>query len=583
MINRILRGLAAASMMLLAASAAQAQVGTTTGAIRGKTVTASGTPLANVLVTCRDANTGLERSTRTNAQGAYVLPLLPPGTFTVRAQLIGYRPDSLTNISVNLGETANATLTMTEVVVQLATVTVGTEREKLDATSAAVSQSVSRTEIENLPSQGRDFTDFINLSGLVNPNPERTTGGQFSIAGGRPSQTSIQIDGVDANNSFFGENRGGSRIPFEFSLESIREFQIITSGYDVEYGNYSGGVVNVVTRGGTNRYEGSLYANYTGRGLTGKDFAGKSAANFDVEQYAARWSGPISRDKSFFLFSIDGQRRREPVVPLQPNYFLNKLDASGNPAPDSAGAANLAAFQDILKTKYGITDVTKDYQNFQTTNDVITLFGRLDFNLSNTQHLSVRENFATHHNNNLFSPSFDFSYGFARAENLADLSSSLVSELQSVVSSNSFNVLRLQASYEGRPRNGHDLRPSLFVTNIGDGQSAGFGGTFVSLNNDLIERKVQLVDNFTRQMGDHTFKVGANLIYSHLYNSFVGPTGSVDNTTGAYTFASLADLSAMNPSSYTRSETVDGRVPTSVFNVGEYGVYGQDVWRASRT
>ena len=269
------------------------------------------------------------------------------------------------------------------------------------------------------------------------------------------------------------------------------------------------------------------------------------------------------------------------MVPLQPNYFLNKLDASGNPAPDSAGAANLAAFQDILKTKYGITDVTKDYQNFQTTNDVITLFGRLDFNLSNTQHLSVRENFATHHNNNLFSPSFDFSYGFARAENLADLSSSLVSELQSVVSSNSFNVLRLQASYEGRPRNGHDLRPSLFVTNIGDGQSAGFGGTFVSLNNDLIERKVQLVDNFTRQMGDHTFKVGANLIYSHLYNSFVGPTGSVDNTTGAYTFASLADLSAMNPSSYTRSETVDGRVPTSVFNVGEYGVYGQDVWRAS--
>ena len=92
-----------------------------------------------------------------------------------------------------------------------------------------------------------------------------TTGGQFSIAGQRPSQTNVQIDGVDANNAFFGENRGGSRIPFIFSLESIREFQIITNGYDVEYGNYSGGIVNIVTKGGTNDFRARSTATIAAR------------------------------------------------------------------------------------------------------------------------------------------------------------------------------------------------------------------------------------------------------------------------------------------------------------------------------
>jgi len=563
----------------LGATTAAAQGGTTTGAIRGQTLTAAGAPVGSVQVTAQDVNTGLERSVRSDSSGRFALLLLPPGVFTVRARLVGYRPDSVVNVDVTIGETQNAILTMSQSAVQLEAVNVGAGRLTLDATDATLSQTVSRQEIENLPAAGRDFTDFINLSGLVDPNPERTTGGQFSIAGGRPSQTSIQIDGVDANNSFFGENRGGSRIPFEFSLESIREFQIITNGYDVEYGNYTGGIVNVVTRGGTNTREGSLYANYSGNQLASKDFAGNPPAAFNVEQYAARLSGPIVRDKAFYLFSIDGQRERQPQVPLTAAYFLNKLDASGKPAPDSAGAADLASFENILSTKYGITNAANDYQNFQTTDDVVTLFGRLDFNLNDTHHLSVRENFADHHNDNLFDPGFDFRYGSDKAEDLGDLSSSLVSELQSITSPTSFNVVRFQLSYEGRPREGNDLRPTLTVTDIGDGQSASYGGTFVSLDNNLIERKAQLVDNFTSQHGNQTFKFGANGIFSHLYNSFVGPTGSVDNTAGYYTFSSLAALSAMTPTSYTRSETVGGTVPTSVFNVGEYAVYGQDEWR----
>ncbi len=561
---------------------AAAQNAATTGAIRGRVTSAAGTPLGDALVNGRNANTGQERDTHTNAAGQYLLPLLPPGTYTVSVRAIGFHADSLTGVAVTVGQTATANFAMQPQAVVLPEVEVNAAtRATIDVTSAAAAQSVGRNEIETLPSLGRDFTDFINLSGLVAPNPERTTGGQFSIAGLRPSQTNVQIDGVDANNAFFGENRGGSRIPFVFSLESIREFQVITNGFDVEYGNYTGGVVNVVTRGGTNRLEGGFYGNYRGDRLTASDFAGNPAADFNVEQFAGRLSGPIKRDKAFFFLSLDGQRRREPQLPLRPEYFLDKLDASGNPAPDSTGYNNFQQFLGILENTYGIHDAASQYQTFQTLNDVITVFGRVDWNLNKRHHLSIRENFADHNNDNLFNPSFDFNYGLARAEKLGDRSSSLVSELESVVGTRGANVLRVQYSYEDRPRNGHDLRPSLSITNIGGGQRAGYGGTFVSLGNDLLEQKVQLVDNFTRQAGNHTLKLGVNGIFSHLKNTFVGPTGSVDNTTGDYTFASLADFEAGKPSAYTRSLTLDGTVPLSRFNVAEYGIYAQDAWRAT--
>jgi len=569
----------AALLALLGAAPALAQNETTSGQIRGRVTTAEGMPLSLVSLIGHNVNTGFEREVHSGPDGQYLIPLLPPGSYTVRARAIGYHPDSLTNLTVVVGQTATANFAMhPEAAVLPALQAVIETRPAIDVSSGAVEQSVSRNEIETLPSLGRDFTDFINISGLVDPNPERTTGGQFSIAGLRPSQTNIQIDGADANNSFFGENRGGSRIPFEFSLESIREFQIVTNGFDVEYGNYTGGVVNVVTRGGTNKLEGTLYGNYRGDQLTASDFAGKPSIDFNAVQYAGSISGPIKKDKAFFFFSVDGQRRREPQLPLRPDYFLGKLDASGNPAPDSAGAADLQHFAGILDSTYGITNAASQYQTFQTTNDVITLFGRIDANLGKS-HLSVRENYASHHNDNLFDPSFDFSYGLDKAEKLHDISSSAVGELESVLNDRLSNVFRFGYSYEDRPRQGNDLRPTLHVTNIGNGQQANYGGTFVSLGNDLTERKVQLTDNLTHEAGAHTFKVGATGIFAHEFNTFVGPTGSVDDAAGYYTFGTLADLAAMKPTSYTRSATADGTVPTSRFNVLEWGVYGQDAWR----
>jgi hypothetical protein len=538
--------------------------GVTTGSIRGQVTDAAGVPLAGALVVTVNTETGFRRDGRAGDAGLYVIQLLPPGLYTVRAQVIGYRSQEATGVRVSLGERTTVNVRLEATAIELEAVEVGAQAAGIDVTAGGVTQLVTQEEIEALPSLGRDFADFIRLSGLVAPNPEETTGGKFSIAGQRPSQTNVQIDGVDANSGFFGENRGGSRIPFSFSLESIREFQVITNGFDVEYGLYAGGVVNVVTRGGTNEFEGTAYGNFRSDALTSTDFAGRSPADYEVVQYAARASGPIKRDRAFFLVSLDGQRRREPQLPLTVERFAS--------AGDQATADSVTRFFSILGNRYGIASPEEGYAPFQTTNDVLTLFGRVDWTPSERHRITLRHNFSTYANENEFNETFDFIYGRSRSEKLEDDAHSFVGELQSVVGPRSFNVFRFQYANEQRPRQGHELRPAVIVT-LGTGQEAGYGGTFAAFQNRLEERKIQLIDNFTHARAGHTFKVGGNAVFSRVKNRFI-LSGA-----GEYRFASLADFDAYRPASFTRNVRVDGAVPFADFSVAEWSVYAQDEWQ----
>lgn len=558
---------------LLGVTGLEAQAGTTTGQIAGRVVTAAGEPLAAASVVATDAATGFQRSALTSADGRYVLRLLPPGVYTVRIQRIGYGTEEVQNVRVVLGQTVGVNSQLAESAVEIEGVEVRASAQTVNTREAAVAQTVGQEAIEALPSLGRDFTDFIALSGLVSPSPETTTGGQFSIGGLRPSQTNLQIDGVDANNSFFGENRGGSRLPFTFSLESIREFQIISNAYDVEYGNYVGGVVNVLTRGGTNDFSGTAYANYRGDALTAEDFAGDEPVDFTATQYAARVSGPIVRDKLFYLFSLDGQRRREPQVPISVQGFLTGEN------PDTATAEQLGQFIEILENQYGVANAAEGYRPFQTSEDQVTLFGRVDWTINDAHRLSLRHNYINFLNDNEFAPGFDFDYGRSRAERLEGNANSFVSELQSVLGENTFNVARMQFSWETRPRIGNDLRPTLEVR-LPSGQRVRYGGTFAAFQNNMEERKFQLVNNFTRAFGRHTLKLGGNLIATNIRNQFQS-MGSQSQGAGLYRFNTLEDFASFRPASYWRPLRPGGEVPFADFNVYEWAVFAQDQWQVT--
>lgn len=567
--SSITRVFALAAVIATSAPALDAQ-GTTSGAIRGRVLGDAGQPLGAATVVAVNQATNLTLGAQSDETGVYVIRLLQPGIYTVTARRIGQEPATVRDVRVTVGTTAAVNFTLRTAAVALAGVQITAERPAIDVTDAGVSTNVSQEQIDNLPTLGRDFTDFINLSGLVSPTPEATTGGQFSIAGQRPSQTNLQIDGVDANNAFFGENRGGSRTPFAFSLESIREFQVITNGYDVEYGNYSGGIVNIVTRGGTNQLKGSVYGNYRGVRagpirLTANDFSGLAPGDFNAQQYAALIEGPIVRDKAFFLFSLDGQRRREPFRPFSVAGFRFE--------GDSAEADSLERIISILQTKYGVPNAAANYSSFQISDDVLTLFGRIDWTANANHRLSLRNNYSKHNNLNE-AGSFGIDAGLSQAEAFRSTTNSLVGEVTSVLSSRAFNVFRVQYSMEQRPRQGNDVRPTIRVP-TGQGRTVEYGGTTIAFRNSLDENKLQLVNNFTYDLGRHTLKLGTNNTFSRFDNVFWF------GGSGAYEFASIAKLDSLQPTSYTRNVRADRQLPRAKFSAAEYSLYAQDDWQLS--
>lgn len=564
MTTLLLRTAVAASLIAAMASSGAAQASSTTGSIRGRVVDEAGAPLPAATVVATNGETGFQRGTQTDDDGVYVVRFLPPGSYRVSARRIGQQESVLSGIRVTVGSTAPANFTLRTAAVQLTGVEVTATAREIDVADAGVKQTVSREEIAELPSLGRDFTDFIALSGLVSPSPEVTTGGQFSIAGQRGSQTSIQIDGVDANNAFFGENRGGSRIPFAFSLESIREFQIITNGFDVEFGNYSGGVVNIVTQGGTNDFKASVYGNHRGKDLTRDDFDGNPPNNFSAQQYAGNASGPIQRDRLHYFVSIDGQRRREPSRSISPEFLRASIRRA-----DSLAADSLERFFEILETQYGVANPAGQYGEWQTRNDVVTLFGRIDWSLNDRHRLSVRNNFSDHKNIN---EGGGFRTGRSQAEAFKDRANSLVAELTSVVTPTIFNVLRVQWATEERPRQGNNLKPELLVRTAPN-ETMEFGGSFISFRNFLEENKVQIVDNVTVALGKHSLKFGTNNTLSSIQNIFWL------NGAGGFEFNSLADFEAFRPSRFNRNVRADSVAPNATFDVQEYSAYAQDEWQ----
>ncbi|HEX8273425.1 MAG TPA: carboxypeptidase regulatory-like domain-containing protein [Longimicrobiaceae bacterium] len=573
--TRLGRLVLALAMLTCAWDGAARAQGATTGSIRGQVTTAEGRPLAGAQVTATNTETGLRRAAAAGEDGRYSILLLPSGPYTVRVQGLGHSPATQA-VRVSTGQAATVDVRLAAEAVTLEGITVSGERARVDVTQGGVAQRVGQEQLENLPVAGRDFTDFLNLSPLVSPQPQVGTGGQFSIGGARTSGTNIQIDGADANNIFFGENRGSSRTPFTFSLESVREFQLITNGYDVEYGNYQGGVMNAITRGGTNRFEGSAFYFRRDESLTGDDFFGRAPADYSTQQFGASAAGPVVRDRLHFFLSADGQRRNQPFF-------------AGDPAVAGLDAALVGQFFDVLRTRYGVADPESYYGRFEQEQNNLALFGRVDWTASDRHRLTLRQSYSDFEQTN---DRIGTREAFTSGGPFKDKVLTTVAELNSDFGGNAFNTLRFQYSDEERPREANPdggYLPQLSVT-LGTGQSIAFGGDGVLFRNRLDERKLQLIDNFTLRRGAHTFKVGSNNILSSTANTFWL------NGNGSFTFDSLGAFRRGVPSRYTRSQracpvplTTNAQgeqvvcpeydVPVAAFDVLEWSLYAQDEWQ----
>ena len=189
----------------------------------------------------------------------------------------------------------------------------------VETTRAAVATTLNELVVETTPILGRKFEDLLTLTPGVSV-VQGPDGDSITFAGQRGVFNNISLDGGDYNNGFFGEQVGGQRAAIDITLDAVKEFQVIASGAPAEFGRTAGGVVNVVTKSGTNDTHGSLFHYQRLEALTGELSDGSTLEKFHREQFGGTIGGPVRRDRAFFFGAVEGHHRQLPAAePEQPD------------------------------------------------------------------------------------------------------------------------------------------------------------------------------------------------------------------------------------------------------------------------
>jgi hypothetical protein len=346
-----------------------------TGSISGIVTDPSGAAVPDVAVTVLNTVTGVQTTLRTNANGFYNFPELPIGDYTLSAEQRGFKLYSKTGIHID----ANATIRV-DVRLEMGTVaekvTVTSNVLQVETQSTQMGQVIDSEKMTAVPLNGRDFTDLLALQPGVVPsayaaqapglndrvvgggNPGGSSGlssdlgggageglnsGNQSINGQREAANGFMLNGANVNE---GKNNGTAIIP---NLDSIEEFRILTNNFDAEYGNYSGGQVNVVTKSGTNNYHGDLFEFNRNTDLNGRNYFATAIGKFIQNQFGGTFGGPIKRNKIFFFVDYQGTRtiQAPTVTTTVPDGTIDPTTGDYDLAPDQLSAMN-AAYQSVL-------------------------------------------------------------------------------------------------------------------------------------------------------------------------------------------------------------------------------------------
>ena len=540
---------------LVSASFAFAQ--STTGSISGTVTDTSGGAVANVTITARNVNTGLARSATTGEAGTFTIPLLPVGTYEVAAEAAGFGAARVGNVVVNVGGDTTVRLVLEPAGVQAA-VTVSSEAPLVETSKSAVDSVVSERMIENLPTNGRNFLDFVlTTPGVVKDNFRV---GDISFAGQRGTLNSLIVDGADNNNTFFGQaagRTGTGRAPYQFSQDTVKEFQVNTNSYSAEYGRAGGAVINVVTKSGTNEFHGGAFYFYRDDSIKEPDYFdvinNRPEAPYHYDQFGASLGGPILRDRLFFFASYDGQRNTIP------NSVVFNIPA-GTPtdADTVAGTARLRALADTWDRKQD--------------QDVFLL--KTDWEASSRHHVSLRYN-----RQDFTGVGFESggsTVAFEHSGNSLVETDTFAGSLASSLTSSFFNELRGQYMRDREPGTANSPLPEATVNQSGSTVLI-IGRNFFSPRETTIKR-VQVADTATLLFGPHTLKAGFDYNQDDIYNLFIG------NFSGSYTFASIGSFQRGTPSGagerYVQAFAGPGTTGGVTHpDLTEYAGFVQDEWQ----
>ncbi len=295
-------------------SAAQSTTATLSGVVSDE----SGAVLPGAQVTVTNSETGARRTIAADGAGRFLAPQLAPGTYEISVTLPGFETLVKSGVILAVGQAAGLNFAM-KVGAVSEKVTVMDEAPLLDTTTSTVGGVVDEKRIQELPLNGRDFSQLPLIQAGVTAvrNGDSTItkgyGARVSMGGSRPDQTAWLLDGTNIHNlSNFGTP--GSAAGVMLGVDAVREFQVLTSNYSAELGGTSGGVVNMVSRSGTNGLHGTLYEFLRNSALDARNFFDKDKPPFKRNQFGASLGGPIRKDRSFFFGNYEGLRQRQEVT-----------------------------------------------------------------------------------------------------------------------------------------------------------------------------------------------------------------------------------------------------------------------------
>ena len=311
------------SPFLLATAHAQVAGATLSGTIADQ----SGGVVPHAAISIKNIATGITRISRTSAAGFYSTPNLLPGTYEIRATAQGFSSELQTGIELTVGE--DQVLNFTLRVGQMTqTVEVTTEAPAVQLASSSISAVVNSTTVRELPLNGRSWTDLASLQPGVDAiqtqanftsgadRGNRGFGAQLSISGARPQQNNYRLDGVSLND--YANGGPGSVMGGNLGVDAIQEFSVLTTNYSAEYGKTSGGVVNAITRTGTNKFHGSVYEFFRNSALDARNFFDVSKIPpFKQNQFGGAAGGPIQRDRTFIFGDYEAIRQAKGISVLQ--------------------------------------------------------------------------------------------------------------------------------------------------------------------------------------------------------------------------------------------------------------------------
>ena len=530
-----------------------AQETLTSASITGRVLDVTGAVLPRAEVLAVAITTNQTYTTHADQQGRFRIAFLPVGDYTITAQASGFN-STTRRLQLTVGAAFDLSLQL-GVGGQQTTVSVSAETPVLEENRSQISETVLQTEVNNLPYSGRNYLDLALLTPGVSPTNTASVqtfaetspvvGQGYSVNSQRNFSDSFVVDGLSANDDAAGL-AGNS-----YSMDVVREFQVVTSGGQAEFGRAMGGYLNIITRSGANKPHGTAYGFLRNQRLNAENALSRNKLPLTQGQYGASLSGPIRRDKTFLFGNYEGRRLNTAgIITITPanaaaiNQRLSVVGFAGPPLTVGAGPTTL----------------------YPTTVHTDTAFLRGDHRFNDRDQFNVRYSYYRLNSINVrgVGSLADVSFGTA----VRDANHTVAMSNVAMLSPRTFNETRGQFTYDNlsAPPN-TDSSPAVTISGV-----ATFG-RFSSSPTARLNHLYEVVDNLVLQRGAHTLKMGSDFLYNEDTITFP------QTIRGSYAFASLA---AFRSGTYnTGGFSQSFGTPFVQQSNPNAGFYAQDEWKVA--